>query len=108
MKKPIVIGIACVVLSSFAVTLLAQAKPSLSDIFFGKNDPKYPPDPQNQRRRDMRDTLVNVVTDAFKGGQLDVKDPTAGMGGAAQHLAAALNSGADLGKLLRHQGPPED
>ncbi|MDW0283578.1 MAG: hypothetical protein QN720_13815, partial [Nitrososphaeraceae archaeon] len=51
-------------------TLLAQAKPSLTDGFFGRNDPRYPPDAQNQRRRDMRDALVNVTTDAFKGGQL--------------------------------------
>lgn len=108
MKK---FAIICFVFAAFcavATTLLAQAKPNLSNMFFGVNDPRYPPDAQNQRRRDMRDALVEVVSDAFRGGQLDPKDPTAGMGGTAQHLAAALNSQADLGMLIRHQGPPDD
>jgi Mg-chelatase subunit ChlD len=105
MKKFVVI---CIALCAAATLLFAQPKPSLSDTFFGVNDPRYPPDAQNQRRRNMRDALVDVVSDAFRGGQLDPKDPTAGMGGTAQHLAAALNSQADLGMLIRHQGPPED
>ncbi len=108
MKKLVIICVACAALCAATTALLAQPKPSLSDTFFGVNDPKYPPDAQNQRRRNMRDALVDVVTDAFRGGQLDPKDPTAGMGGVAQHLAAALNSQADLGTLIRHQGPPED
>lgn len=108
MKKLIIICIVCTVFCAAVASLLAQPKPSLADTFFGVNDPRVPPDVQNQRRRNMRDALVDVVSDAFRGGQLDPKDPTAGMGGAAQHLAAALNSQADLGTLIRHQGPPED
>jgi Mg-chelatase subunit ChlD len=108
MKKFVIICVACAACCAMAASLLAQPKPSLSDTFFGVNDPTYPPDAQSQRRRHMRDALIEVVTDAFRGGQLDPKDPTAGMGGAAQHLAAAANSRADLGMLIRHQGPPED
>lgn len=108
MKKFVIICVVFATLCAAATLLRAQSKPSLTDTFFGVNDPRYPPDAQNQRRRNMRDALVDVVTDAFRGGQLDPKDPTAGMGGAAQHLAAALNSQADLGTLIRHQGPPDD
>ena len=108
MKKFVIICIVCTTLCAALTSLLAQPKPSLSDIFFGVNDPRYPPDAQNQRRRNMRDALVEVVTDAFRGGQLDPKDPTSGMGGSAQHLTAALNTFSDLGTLIRHQGPPED
>jgi hypothetical protein len=84
--------------------------------FFGLDDTRFTPETQAGRYVAMRDGLGDVILDYQKRGQLDTKDPTAGRMGAFGHTLAALNGagaaasilGADLGTLLRDQGPPDD
>jgi hypothetical protein len=76
--------------------------------FFGLDAPHYDAAEQVTRRLDMCDALRAEILDAYASKKLTTNDPTAGLGGAAQHAVAAMNPGSDLGKLLRDRGPPKD
>jgi hypothetical protein len=91
-------------------TLLAQHAQAKRDFqtFFGLTAPHYGPSGQFVRRTDMCNALKAAILGAYTSKTLTTNDPTAGIGGAAQHAVAALNPLSDLGKLLRDRGPPKD
>lgn len=85
--------------------ILARGKRNYR-IFYGLDDPIYDTPQQIERLHRMCVQLKQTILDELECGNLDLTDPTAGIGGSAQHLAGALNVGADLGTLLRDRGCP--